>query len=177
MNPFCLSLLVAAWIGQSPAGRERVDGQGDPLPPNALVRLGSQRFRGDAVAVSRAIAMSPDGKVLASTEIGPVVRVWEAATGKILRELRGHKGSVLDFNFSPDGKVLASAGSDKTVRLWNIETGEVHLQLEATPQAITSVAYSPDGAMIAGGCQDATIRLWDARTGKERVKSKDTGPA
>ncbi len=178
MNPLCLTIIVAVWIGQpqpnDPLGTkkqaERVDRQGDPLPPAALLRLGSMRFRGDAYAVSRAVAASPDRKTLASTEIGSVVRLWDAATGHLLRELRGHTGVVVDIAFSPDGKVLATAGSDKTVRLWNTDSGEERLRLETPPLAITSVAFSPDGAEIAGGCHDATIRLWDARTGKEKRK-------
>ena len=172
MNPLCITLLAASWLGQSQAEGERLDRQGDPLPPDALVRLGSLRFRGDATTVSRAIAISPDGKLLATTEIGPVMRVWDAATGKLLHELRGHTRTIADIAFSPDGKILASAGFDNSVRLWNIEKGDAQLTLDQAPELITSVAFSPDGTLIAGGCQDATIRIWDTHTGKEKRQIK-----
>jgi WD40 repeat protein len=175
MNSLCFTLLAAFWLGQSPMEGQRLDRQGDPLPPNALVRLGSLRFRGDATTVSRAIAISPNGKMLATTEIGPVVRVWEAATGKLLHELRGHTRSIADIAFSPDGKILASAGFDKSVRLWNIEKEEAQLQLDQVTEQITSVVFSPDGTLIAGGCQDATIRVWGAHTGKEKRQIKGHG--
>ncbi len=171
MNPLYITLLATFWLSEG----ERLDRQGDPLPPDALVRLGSLRFRGHAATVSRAIAISLDGKTLATTEIGPVVRVWEAATGKLLHELRGHTKTIADISFSPDGKILASAGFDKTVRLWNIEKGEAQLQLDQATEQITSVAFSPDGTLIAGGCQDATIRVWDAHTGKEKRQNKGHG--
>jgi WD40 repeat protein len=119
----------------------RLDSYGDLLPAQALVRLGTMRFRGQVSSVSRVLALSPDGKLLASAEIGSVVRLWEAATGRELRELRGQKGAIVDLAFSVDGKVLASASSDKSVRLWNVDTGKEHIIVQGLPQAIASLAF------------------------------------
>src|SRR5439155_13881317 len=65
----------------------------------------------------RALAFSPDGKVLASTGVlnmvgkrkGLVV-LWDVQTGRALRELDGHTSEAWALAFAPDGKSLVSAG-------------------------------------------------------------------
>ncbi len=52
------------------------------------------------------VVFSPDGKRLATRD-GNVVRLWDAATGKLLQTLTGHQDSVLSVVFSPDGSQLA----------------------------------------------------------------------
>jgi hypothetical protein len=70
---------------------------------------------GDGIV--NAIALSPDGTLIAGAYETGAVTVWEVASGRH-ETLPGHAGHVNDVAFSPHGRALASAGKDGTVRLW-----------------------------------------------------------
>src|SRR5258708_5043579 len=102
------SLLASPVEGKQPRGNSRearTDANGDPLPEGALVRIGSQRMRHSSMAIH--LMFSPDGKELVSVGDDMLIRIWDPATGKELRQIRGHRGGVECLAFSPDGKTLA----------------------------------------------------------------------
>ena len=74
----------------------------------------------------RAVAYSPDGRVVATCSDDNTIKLWDAATGRLLRTLKAHKDPVRAIAFSPDGKRLISGSVDRTVKLW--EGGEVSAQ-------------------------------------------------
>jgi WD40 repeat protein len=142
---------------------------------------------GHEAAVS-AVAISPDNKLLATgSAVGPI-HLWEARTGKHLRRLKGHLGTVFSLAFSPRGDVLVSGGADatvreygKTIRIWQVATGKMLRALDSKSWT-RSVAVSADGAMVVTAGQDrlfssrdrpAAVRLWDLRSGKLLRKLSD----
>jgi WD40 repeat protein len=68
------------------------------------------------------VAISPDGRILASSGGDKVIRLWDVASGQPLRVIHGHTDWVLTVAFSPDGSLLASAGAEKTIRLWHVRS-------------------------------------------------------
>src|SRR5947209_7523919 len=70
------------------------------------------------------LALSPDGRFLASASEDQTVKIWDLASGKDIQTLKGHTGPVEAVAFSSDGLKLATASADKTVRIWDAASGK-----------------------------------------------------
>ncbi len=153
----------------------RVDLQGDPLPPQALARLGTVRLRhaDDELLV----ALSPDGKTIASAggREGRIV-LWERATGKRLREFREAGTWIVQLGFSPDGKFLAASTWDNSLRLYDPTTGRELRRLTGA-----QFVFAPDGKTLASNFllppdekaqrkPGQAIHLWEVASGTERSR-------
>jgi WD40 repeat protein len=103
--------------------RPHLDRFGDPLPEEAIARLGAKHFGHDWYTESA--VWSPDGKVIASlggySSARPLC-LWDAASGRELHELAA-KAPVLAAAFSPDGKTLAAAEIGRGIVLWDVGSG------------------------------------------------------
>ncbi len=135
------------------------------------------------------VALSPDGKMLASTYDDQTVRLWDVNTGQQIRTLTeqirtpsGYRRMCRSVAFSPDGNMLVSGGGHRnTVDLWDVNTGEqirlltinAHFEQKINSLIGTGwstingedVAFSPDGNTIAITGPSA-IHLWDTGTGQ-----------
>jgi len=114
-----------------------------------------------------AVAFSPDGKTLASSEASDApTRLWDVATWKTIAVLRGCNDAVESAAFSSDGKVLATGTLNGHVEVWDIAAGKRIASLEAGVGAM--VAFSPDGSKLAAGFGESEggggIYLWDVRS-------------
>ncbi|OWK39042.1 WD40 repeat domain-containing protein [Fimbriiglobus ruber] len=120
----------------------------------------------------RKVVASPDGKLVVSVADDMACKVWDAATGRLVHDLRGHKektpthftSMLYTAAFSADGKLLATADKVGHVVVWDVAAGKEIGSVEAPVMytwdpvqrmhsigGIRSVAFSPDGNLLAVG--------------------------
>lgn len=102
------------------------------------------------VGVVAVIEWSPDGTMFAGTSSNNQIKVWDAATGQILRTFKGHSSAVHEVRWRKDSRMIASASQDSTVRLWDVVTG-YQFDTFTSIAPIYAVAWSPDGTQLAFG--------------------------
>ena len=141
----------------------------------------------------RDVTSAPDGKVVASVADDMVCRLWDAAEGKLLRELRGHQektphhfpSMLFTCAFSPDGQHLATGDKLGHVVVWEVASGRQAATLEApvlytwdpvqrrhSIGGIRSLAFAPDGKLLAVGGMGKVGNI-DHLEGKARVEVFD----
>ncbi|MBI4951158.1 MAG: WD40 repeat domain-containing protein [Myxococcales bacterium] len=114
----------------------------------------------------RALAFSPDGAALVVTGDGPMVRVFDTATGAARHTLSGHVDRVEAVGFARGGGTLASASVDGTVRLWDPATGRATVVLAPGTAPLYSLAYAPSGVLLAAGDGSGRIYTWKLDPGR-----------
>jgi WD40 repeat protein len=123
------------------------DRLGDPLPADALARLGTHRFR--QAESTAEVAFHPDGRLIAAIDGRGRVGLWDAATGKQVAGPAIDYGEAT-FAFSPDGKKLATL-EDRGVRLWDLRGKDSFLLPRGDGLDARTLAFSPCGRYIAEG--------------------------
>ncbi len=111
------------------------------------------------------MAISPDGKRIASGSEDKTIKVWDAGTGTELMTLHGHGATVTSVAFGQDGRRIASGSGDKTIKVWDAATGAEVMTLRGHESTVWSVAFSPDSKRIISAGMD--IKVWDVSTGNE----------
>jgi WD40 repeat protein len=143
----------------------------------------------------RALALSPDGTLLASGARDAVVRLWNTSDGKLVRELKGHGRDIYSAAFHPDGTSLATGDYDGKILHWDVAAGKLLRTLDAgglttrnseflcDVGGVRALAFDATGERLAAsGLRDAKSNtfcpgvpagiVFDWAAGKEALKLK-----
>jgi WD40 repeat protein len=121
---------------------------------------GREVRRFTTTASPQSIAVSPDGRSLASGTFTGTVFLWDLENGRTT-ELKGQTRLVNGIDFSPDSRILASGSRDGTTRLWDVETGVWLATVASRIPGAERVRFFPDGRRLAIGYEDGEVEIRD----------------
>lgn len=166
-RPYLLALILTlAWTITGPAGAE-TDLLGDPLPEDAVQRLGSLRLRYGGVGD---LDYLPDGRAVVAS--GASIDIWDMSVGQKQATHRIASRGLTGIDVSDDGSTMLASDSGGSVYVWDLEAEKVINEWETGQGRLASVYYSTDETRaLTCGTNPATISEWDLQTGEELVST------
>jgi WD40 repeat protein/nucleoside phosphorylase len=120
------------------------------------------------MAECAAVTWSPQSDLLIAGGQDGLIRIWDRATGQMIRTLPGHTAAILGVAVSADGTRLVSGSEDGAVRLWELASGRAICALPTDKESIQSIAVSLDGETVALGMAKGSVELWEF-AGKRKI--------
>ena len=128
----------------------------------------------DPLPSSRRAIFSRDGKMIAMTDLGGRIRLFDVPTGQEKMQLDAFEGDIAALAFSPDGTRLAVSplymGLSTDIKVFSTETGEEELVLAGHGSWIPALTFTSDGERIISAGADQTIRVWRGSDGQELTR-------
>jgi WD40 repeat protein len=112
-----------------------------------------------------AVAVSTDGKRVASASWDHTIKIWDLESGRELQTLKGHTNIVNAVAISPNGQMLLSACNGGTVKLWDLERGQEIHDFGRKHGAVRAMVITADGRRAVTVANDLVGEKWDLTTG------------
>jgi RNA polymerase sigma factor (sigma-70 family) len=160
-----LPVKAITFIGQgtlaiSACQDDTYDSDRDTFREVELWNLPTASIRATLPRAESPLAVSADGKRLATGTMGWNVGLWDLENAKLIRTLDGHDFPTKFMGFLPNGKELVTGTSifhmkarkrTNEVKVWDLDSGKERILAKTGPDALTCGAVSPDGRLVALG--------------------------
>jgi WD40 repeat protein len=115
-----------------------------------------------------AVIYSPDMTMIATGGRGreASLKIWDAKTGTLVANLKGHTREVTCLTWTADGKTLISGSGDSSIRTWNTTTWQQIAVWKGHTSSVYGIAISLNGRILASASRDNTAQLWNFETGR-----------
>jgi WD40 repeat protein len=153
------------WIADSLASR---GGYLHKVDPRHKQLLKTWKAHDDSIY---ALALSADGRWLASAGADRLTRRWDASTNSLVATYEGHTNHVLGVAFDSLTPRLATTGADREIKVWDRETREQDAVLGDKKQVVTAISWAKDGSRLVGVTERGTGAVYSAiqkHTGEQR---------
>ncbi len=112
------------------------------------------------------------GRLLLTTGMEPIVRLWDTRDWRLAGEIRGHTNAVTSVTLTHDESRLITTSSDKTTRIYSFPDGAPLQTLSGHTKTVTDAAFSPDATLLATASNDGRVLLYDMPSGALRATLK-----
>jgi WD40 repeat protein len=168
-----ISVMIAALVGLSIGTLIKVSAIGNfddfsiQMPVFQKKRLTPTKFLQKHTDAVQSVALSPDGKIIASASDDGTVKLWELEGDNLIpiKEIKDQGGWVRAVVFLSDRQII-TAGQDKNIKIIDIATGKVVKTLSGHTNLINNLAISPASDLLVSGSYDSKVNLWQISTGK-----------
>jgi hypothetical protein len=158
---------VAGGLAIEKGGVKIRDGVNDPH-----VRITQLLEADDSVLC---LAVSSDGKRIASGGCDRLVHVWDISAGyakaKLEQTIENHADWVFGVVFAPDGRHLLTCGRDKTAKVWDLTAKESVLTFPDHQNPVYGLAIKPDGKIAVSAGEDNQIRYWSPTAEGKQIRA------
>ncbi len=174
---------AAAQRSDAPAASVGVSAKAATPAPISIVRLWKIESDSPALTVEEpvlvtALALSSDGRCLATGLKSNQVKVWDAAPGKPFptppTRVLYHNGEIVEFAFNTPATILAIAAKNGLVQAWNPRDGSFRGSM-TSQSPITHETLSTEGDRLLVTCEDRTASIWTIGTTESTVLRGHTG--
>lgn len=115
--------------------------------------------RGHEIGVA-ALAVSPNGAILASSGTDGTLRFWTVVGGDEVNRVALQASGSFQLAYAPDGRSIA-VSIDRAVLVYSVPDGDVLERRELPVKGVYGVAISPDGRYLANAAADGRVRVWE----------------
>jgi WD40 repeat protein len=141
----------------------------EPLHTDRMVR--AVAFSPDGRLLASRCDALPNGRLLASHDDDHTIRLWDIAAGKEHLLLRCQEAGAEGIAFSLDGRRVIAALDKETIGFWDVATGRLRRRLSVGPSGGSHIPLlSRDGRILVTGGGDQPLRVWEVASGKERCR-------
>ena len=112
------------------------------------------------------VAVSRDGQRALTGSYDATIKLWDIASGQLLKSYGGHSSPVSSVALSPDGGFFVSGDQDGSIKLWAVQERAPRLTCPAHDLGVSTVAFLPDGHSVLSGGNDNKLKLWDLNSCK-----------
>eukprot|EP01083_Nonionella_stella_P079265 217326_1 len=104
-----------------------------------------------------------DGSLIATGDMGGIVRIWDLRSGRAIWGGDSHAKSVLGVDFNVNGYILASCASDNTIKIWDLRK-HTEYTIPAHDNLISNIQFEPNkGEWMVSASFDKTVRIWSMK--------------
>lgn len=156
-------------------GRELFSGASTRLTVYSVPDMQKLKSMSKSADVIHGIDFRSDGKLFALGNSAGNVQVFDSASKKLIRNLKGHKGPVRKIKFSPNKVNLLSISDDKTFKVWDIPTETEIKSVVAHEDYIRACAITKNGKYFITGSYDHKIKIWSIEEDYSLAMTIDNG--